>query len=202
MELNGINSNPYSASTAYQPVQGQQKGTSIADMAADVAEKAAVYEKSQDDNQKVSSYSANKKVDQATIDKLKADAEERYSQLRDLVEKLMTKQANTHTYATLGDLMEDVVKGNISVDPETVKQAQEDVAEDGYWGVEKTAERIVSFAKALTGGDSTKVEDMRSAIEKGYKQATKSWGKDLPEISGKTISRVNEMLDKWAAGEE
>ena len=88
--------------------------------------------------------------------------------------------------------------GKIAVDPETVAQAKKDVAEDGYWGVEQTASRIVDFAKALTGGDASKVEEMRKAIEKGYKAATKTWGSDLPEISQKTNSRVNELLDQWA----
>ena len=39
------------------------------------------------------------------------------------------------------------------MDEKTRLQAQKDIAEDGYWGVEQTSERLVSFAKALSGGD-------------------------------------------------
>ena len=34
---------------------------------------------------------------------------------------------------------------------------------------------------------------MRAAIEKGFGAARKAWGGDLPEISGKTYSRINEL---------
>ena len=193
MELNGINSTSYAAST--YPVS---PAPSVPKAEAENTDTAAVYEKSEETNK--STYSSkNPKVDQATIDKLKADAEARYSQLASLVEKLMTKQNETAQFANLSDLMKAVQSGQVEVDPEVVEQAKKDVAEDGYWGVEQTAERIVSFAKALTGGDASKVEEMRKAIDKGFGAAAKDWGDDLPEISQKTYDRINEMLDDWTA---
>ena len=194
MELNGINSSTYAAST-YSNTSTQ---TTVKAEATVKEETAAVYEKSE--ATKATTYSSsNSKVDQTTIDKLKADAEARYAQLASLVEKLMTKQGTTSNYATLSDLMKVVQSGEISVDPATVAQAKKDVAEDGYWGVEQTASRIVDFAKALTGGDASKVEEMRAAIEKGFKSATDDWGDELPELCQNTFSRVNELLDEWAA---
>lgn len=198
MELNGVNSSTYTAS--YTASSSATKKEAVA---ASADESAVVYEKSQESKASVAAtYSASStkssKVDAATIEKLKADAEARFSSLQSLVDKLLTKQSETHEYASLSDLMTAVKDGKIAVDPEVVAQAKKDVAEDGYWGVEQTASRIVDFAKALTGGDATKVEEMRKAIEKGYKAATKSWGSDLPEISQKTNSRVNELLDQWA----
>ncbi|MCM1287532.1 MAG: hypothetical protein NC240_04415 [Clostridium sp.] len=198
MELNGVNSSTYTAS--YTASSAATKKEAVA---ASTDESAVVYEKSQESKASVAAtYTASStkssKVDAATIEKLKADAEARFSSLQSLVDKLLTKQSETHEYASLSDLMTAVKDGKIAVDPEVVAQAKKDVAEDGYWGVEQTASRIVDFAKALTGGDATKVEEMRKAIEKGYKAATKSWGSDLPEISQKTNSRVNELLDQWA----
>lgn len=191
MELNGINSNVYTASNYSAGTNAANATDSVAPKTVD--DTAAVYEKS-DSKATSKSY----KVDQTTIDKLKADAEARYAQLASLVEKLLTKQGDTYNHATLGDLMKDVRDGKIAVDPSLVEQAKKDIADDGYWGVEQTADRIVSFAKALTGGDPAKVEEMRKAIEKGYKEAGKLWGDELPEISQKTHARVNEMLDEWA----
>lgn len=196
MELNGINSNTYTAS--YSSVS-QQNVTSDTTTAEATVQEAAVYEKSTAAAD--TTYSASgksNKVDQATIDRLKSDAEARYSQLASLVEKLMTKQGSAYKYATLSDLMKGVQTGEVEVDAATIAQAKKDIADDGYWGVEQTAERIVSFAKALTGGDSGKIEEMRSAIEKGFSQAAKTWGDKLPDISSKTYDRVNEMLDEWA----
>ncbi len=196
MELNGINSNMYTAAP-YTSVTTQNTPASN-DTASATAEEAAVYEKSDSTVSEATYKASSSKVDQTTIDKLKADAEARYSQLASLVEKLMTKQSNTYQYATLSDLMKGVQSGEVPVDAETVAQAKKDVAEDGYWGVEQTADRIVSFAKALTGGDTSKIEEMRAAIEKGFKAATKTWGDELPEISSKTYDRVNELLDEWS----
>lgn len=196
MELNGINSSTYTPA-AYTSAATQNVPASN-DTAAVAEEEAAVYEKS-DSTVKNATYKAsNSKVDQATIDKLKADADARYAQLASLVEKLMTKQGNTYQYATLSDLMKGVKSGEVPVDAATVAQAKKDVADDGYWGVEQTADRIVSFAKALTGGDTSKIEEMRAAIEKGFKAATKTWGDKLPDISSKTYDRVNELLDEWS----
>jgi phage-related tail protein len=54
------------------------------------------------------------------------------------------------------------------------------------------------MAKALTGGDPGKIEEMRDAFKKGFDQATKSWGQALPEISSKTYDAVMEGFDNWA----
>ena len=78
-------------------------------------------------------------------------------------------------------------------------QAQADIAEDGYWGVGQTSDRIIQFATALTGGDPDKIEAMRDAFKKGYAQAEKTWGGSLPEISQKTYDAVMEKFDKLAA---
>lgn len=195
MELNGINSSTYAAG-AYSVTPAQTTPVEGVEAVAP-EETAAVYEKSEATTS--ATYNTNPKVDQNLIDKLKADAEARYSQLASLVEKLMTKQGETYKFATLSDLMKGVQSGEVEVDPSVVEQAKKDVAEDGYWGVEQTAERIVSFAKALTGGDASKAEDMRAAIEKGFGGAAELWGDELPEISQNTYDRVNEMLDEWIA---
>lgn len=193
MELNGISSAVYQTAT-YTAKESKK----VSEAPAKAEEASAVYEKSET-VAKATYDNKNPKVDQATIDKLKADAEARFASLASLVEKCLTKQGETYQFATLSDLMKGVVEGKVEVDPEVVEQAKKDVAEDGYWGVEQTAERIVSFAKALTGGDASKLEEMRKAIDKGFGDAEKLWGDELPEISAKTRDRINEMLDEWAA---
>lgn len=130
------------------------------------------------------------------VNKLKADAEARTQQLRSLVEKMMTGQANT--YGKANDIWSFLREGNFTVDPATKLQAQEDISEDGYWGVKQTSDRIIDFANALTGGDPDKIDEMRSAFEKGFKQAEKTWGGKLPDISQRTYDAVMEKFDKMA----
>ncbi len=130
------------------------------------------------------------------INKLKADAEARTSQLRSLVEQMLSKQANT--YGKANNIWQFLASGNYTVDPATKAQAQADIAEDGYWGVNQTSDRIIQFATALTGGDPDKIEEMRAAFEKGYRMAEKTWGGSLPEISRRTYDAVMEKFDKLA----
>lgn len=131
------------------------------------------------------------------VNKLKADAEARIAQLQSIVQQLMSKQATTYGNAT--DIWSFLRSGNFTVDAATKAQAQEDISEDGYWGVNQTSDRIIQFATALTGGDPDKIEEMREAFQKGYKQAEKTWGGELPEISQKTYDAVMEKFDKLAS---
>lgn len=151
---------------------------------------AAVYEKSTDTETGKKIY----KQDTATIEQMKADAEKRTKQLRDLVEKLFLKQGQTFDDSQMYELLRE---GKVPVDEETAKQAQEDISEDGYWGVEQTSDRMVSFAMALTGGDPSKADLMIEAVKKGYEQATGTWGDELPELCQKTLDATIEKLNKW-----
>lgn len=137
------------------------------------------------------------KQDSALVQKLKADVEERTSQLRSLVEKIMLGQGNA--IGTADDMWSFLRTGNFTVDAATKAQAQADIAEDGYWGVEQTSDRILDFAKALSGGDPEKIEEMRAAFEKGFKMAEKTWGGKLPDISQKTYEATMQKFDAWAA---
>ena len=158
-------------------------------------ESGAVYEPSKQDP--AASTKKIYKQDTALVNKLKADAEARTAQLRSLVEKIMLGQGNA--IGTADDIWSFLRTGNFTVDAATKAQAQADIAEDGYWGVTQTSDRIVDFAKALCGGDPDKIEEMREAFEKGFKQAQETWGGELPEISQKTYDAVMEKFDTWAA---
>ena len=155
-----------------------------------------VYEKSSDQT----SGTVTKKTDYALVNKLKADAEERTSQLRSLVEKMMTKQGVA--IGTADSMWSFLAKGDFTVDEATRAQAQADIADDGYWGVDQTSDRILDFAKALSGNDPEKADLLLDAFKKGFTEATKSWGQDLPDISQRTYDAVVEKFNKWKNGTE
>lgn len=153
-----------------------------------------VYEKSSGQT----SGTVTKKTDYALVNKLKADAEQRTSQLRSLVEKMMTKQGVA--IGTADSMWSFLAKGDFTVDEATRAQAQADIADDGYWGVDQTSDRILDFAKALSGNDPEKADLLLDAFKKGFKEATKSWGQDLPDISQRTYDAVVEKFNKWKNG--
>lgn len=201
MSVNGI-TNVTGSYDAYQTGSTTSKDTSTAAENTKATENkqtaegnGVVYESTADTDKAESSkktYTANTTL----INKLKADAEARTQQLQNIVQQLMTKQGQT--YNTANDIWKFLASGEYEVDAATKAQAQADVAEDGYWGVEQTSDRIIDFATALTGGDPDKIEDMREAFKKGYEQAEKTWGGQLPEISQKTYDAVMEKFDKLA----
>lgn len=192
MSVNGINN---VAAGAYQTYSSTaKKETKDTTSKTSATDAGVVYEPSnQTEVKKAKTYTPNTEL----INKLKADADARTAQLRSLVEKVIAGQGNA--YGQANDIWKFLASGDFTVDAETKAQAQKDIAEDGYWGVEQTSDRIISFATALTGGDPDKIEEMRDAFIKGFKQATKTWGGELPEISQKTYAAVMEKFDKMAA---
>lgn len=157
---------------------------------------AAVYEKSSDDA--TLSVNNNKTDRTALINQLKADQEAQKMQLFEIVKKTIAGQGNT--LAQADDMWKFLASGDFTVDAETKANAQAAIAEDGYWGVNQTSDRIVDFAIALSGGDTSKAETLLDAFKQGFDEATKAWGKELPEISKKTYDAVLEKFEAWKNG--
>lgn len=156
---------------------------------------AAVYEKTSDKATKVV------KADVATIDKMRAELDQKTAQLKSLVEKMLLKQGNTSQEAT-GSIWDLLKSGKLEVDPATAAQAKTDIAEDGYWGVEQTSERLVSFAKALAGNDPEYADKLIGAMKKGFEDATGEWGSKLPDICQQTIDKAISKMEAWRDGTE
>lgn len=157
---------------------------------------AVVYEKgSSEVKETAKTYTANTEM----VEKLKADQAERASQFQKLVMDTLTKQGATFGNANVftSDFWKQFSEKGMTVDEAAVKQAQADIAEDGYWGVKQTSERMVDFAKALTGGDPSKIDEMEKAFEKGYAEATKAWGDELPQLSKDTFEATKAGFQAW-----
>ena len=147
----------------------------------EIEKPAAIYEKSEESDLKPT-YSINK-----------MSKEERAN----LVSRMVTGQGNT--LAKTDDIWKFLASGNFTVTPEVKAQAQADIAEDGYWGVTQTSQRLFDFASALAGDDEDMMKKMESAMEKGFRQATGAWGRDLPEISGKTMDASRKLFADYYA---
>lgn len=85
----------------------------------------------------------------------------------------------------------------LSADAETIAKAKEAVSEDGEFGVRKTAERILTFAKMGIGDDPEKLATFRKAVEKGFDDAAKMLGGKLPQISEDTRKVIMAEFDRW-----
>ena len=193
MSVNGVSS-ATSAYTAYSSTAAKAAPKAADAPASSPAnETGVVYEPSS-----VGKMSDSERA--ALVQKLKADVQSRTDQLTDLVHQMISKQGNA--FGQANDIWKFLASGNFTVDPQTKAQAQADIAEDGYWGVKQTSDRIFDFAMALAGDDEEKMQEMKSAFEKGFKLAEKKWGGELPEISQKTYDAVNKKFDDYFASKK
>ncbi|NLT94821.1 MAG: hypothetical protein GXW85_04695 [Clostridia bacterium] len=133
------------------------------------------------------------KVNQAEIQRLKEESDRIHENLRRMVEELLKRQGMTFNDLALGK--------EVIVDETARNEAQALIGEGGELSPEKVSDRIVDFAKAISGGDREKFEILKSAIEEGFKQAAEALGGVLPEICQKTYDLVMEKLNHWAEEE-
>ena len=172
-------------------------------------ESGVVYDKSDSskDNKKAT-YSINKMSAEdraALVQQMKADTQSRQQQLISIVQKMMTGQAATASVANgtnSDDIWKFLAKGDFTVDAATKAQAQKDISEDGYWGVKQTSQRLFDFACALAGDDVDKMKEMQAAVEKGFKQATGAWGRELASIYKDTFDATNQLFDYYYSSKE
>ena len=68
---------------------------------------------------------------------------------------------------------------------------------DDFWGAEKTAGRILDFAKALAGDDKKAFDKVKNAFNKAFGDCERIWGGRLPSVCYDTLSRVRQGFDDW-----
>ena len=117
------------------------------------SEEAAVYEKS-DNAVKTNPNKLSKAERKSLVAQMQADAEANKAQLLNIVRNEITRQGQA--IGESDNIWRILASGDFEATPEAIAQAKRDVAEDGYWGVEQTSDRIVEFAKALSGNDQVR----------------------------------------------
>lgn len=188
------NVNTYAAETATSATK-----TTAAE-AAETTKKednAAVYEKTATTKKDSANRIYNK---DAIVGKLKADQQNRITSMQNLVEKLLNKQKGTFDLANGKNLAATFRSAAGLASAEDIANAKASIAEDGYWGVEQTSDRLVSMAIALSGGDTEKADELKAAIQKGFDKATAAWGEDLPQICKDTLDATMKKMDDWKNG--
>ena len=130
------------------------------------------------------------------VDRMKAEVNSIQARFLSGVKEMLTRQGKAINGDS--DIWKTLASGDFTVDAKTKAEAQDAISEDGYWGVKKTSERLVKFARALVGNDPSRVEEMRDAFVKGFKQAEEAWGGKLPDITQQTYDATMKLFDDWA----
>ena len=75
------------------------------------------------------------------------------------------------------------------------QEATDLVSENGFFGITQTSDRVSNFVFSFAGDDLEKLQKGRDGIVKGFEEANKMFGGNLPEISYKTQERTLALLD-------
>ncbi len=200
MAIAAINAGMYgtAASMAASTVQKAQSTENVTESAKEGKSTAAVktpdvdtFEKSSD-TEKLEAYEEPKRLN---ADQLKQLQEDQMNSFNKMLDSMLNTQADKAKLAGNG-ISADLFK-NITVTPEQKAEAQKAISEDGEWGVDAVATRIMDMVVSLSGGDSSKASELKAAVDKGFKEAAGQWGTSLPEISQRTHDEINRRFDYW-----
>jgi hypothetical protein len=70
------------------------------------------------------------------------------------------------------------------------------VSDDGFFGMQNTAERIANFVINGANGDEDLLRAGREGMLRGFAEAEAMWGGELPQISQDSIALATQMVDK------
>jgi hypothetical protein len=133
----------------------------------------------------------SKKLSASDLATIKTAQEQVYENLRKLVEQMLAGQNGAAKKASSTD----------SSDLDAVGQAKQAISEDGEFGVKAVSDRLVQFAIAISGGDTSKYEELKGAIDKGFQQVSNMFDGKLPSISQQTYDETMKKLEAWKNGE-
>lgn len=153
--------------------------------------KTYVEESQTEDIKKSNSLRSNRKYDSIEVNKLIAENEKRINDFKETIRSMIVKQGEASNLTLFGR------KLNVSV--EDSQKAAASIAEDGEYSVDAVATRIMDMAKALSGGDKTKISLLRDSVIKGFEAAGLEFngGAGLPEICSRTYDEIMIRFDEW-----
>lgn len=163
------------------------------------------------------------------IEQLKNDSDKAYQSLKNLVQDLIKRQGKainsldsgsiniSQTNITINNINSEfnsnstgkhssnnsqisISENSIIIDDQARSEANQLISEDGELGVKKTAERILSFAKAISGGDKSAIDNLKQAVKDGFEEVKKIFGGKLPDISNQTFDEIMKGFDEWEKG--
>ncbi|MES2104255.1 MAG: DUF5610 domain-containing protein [Pseudomonadota bacterium] len=183
---------PTDAGTIAAPVSAAQDTVTLSSASATTVNDATYADPRLTQASQANQSGKTGQTSQADLAAMLEESDRKAQQIIDLIRPLIEQQ---------GLNLSKVVSGEqkLSADPKTIAAAKDAISEDGDFGVKKTAERILSFAKASIADDPSKLDAIRAAVEKGFNQAKDALGGSLPDISQQTYKAIQDTFDSWKA---
>jgi len=102
----------------------------------------------------------------------------------------------TQNYQDFQTFLNDIGYDGKSIANLSQEEATELISKDGFFGIDKTSQRIADFVINGAGGDEDRLRAGRDGMIAGFKEAEEISGGKLPDISQKTIAKAIELVDK------
>ena len=83
------------------------------------------------------------------LSRLIEENERKQEEFKKLIQSLITNQGESYNVVLFGQ--------KLNVSPEIAQQAKESISDGGEYSVDSVATNIINMAKALSGGDSSKI---------------------------------------------
>ncbi len=204
--MNNINSVNAYRKAIELPQNKQVKENKVVDGkntdAEKVAKETVLYEKNTDYEGLTTYNRKGRPLDPEAINKLKEEAEMHYSNMIETIRNMITKQATESGTKISDEFYLSFQKTEIAIVADRLNDENDGEIgnlddPNNYWSAEQTSDRIVEFAKQISGGDVSKYERLKEAIEKGF-EAAYGYFDEMPEITGKTHELIMQKLDEWA----
>lgn len=171
MNIMNVNASVYASSTVVQQnnttvkENGKETTTSSTQIKQDTffASASVSSQNTSTDNTENITYEKPKKL---SAEQLKALSDQRIASFKNMVSNMLGKQVKT--------LNKALFEG-ITISPEEQQAALEAISPGGEWSPEAVSENILNMAKALSGGDVSKLELLKNAVIKGFEAAETTW---------------------------
>ncbi|MCP5052347.1 MAG: hypothetical protein GY940_34585 [bacterium] len=137
------------------------------------------------------------RMDTVTMERLLQETEEIRGSVHQMIREFLDRQGKTEEQLKSAGEGE----GELTVDEIAREEAEKLLGPGGALSPEAVSDRIVNFSIAVFGGDTGKVDVIRSAIDRGFDEAERMLG-HLADVSKETYGLIQEKLDQWVNGPE
>lgn len=113
----------------------------------------------------------------------------------------LTSEQNDILSFLNGESMDGLTLSDLGYQGKPILELSQDeatqlVSDDGFFGVTQTSNRVANFVLSFSGDDLELLQKGREGIVKGFEEAEKLFGGQLPEISYKTQERTLALIDE------
>lgn len=129
-------------------------------------------------------------MDSLVVEQLMQEHGEIQDSVNQLIRDMMERQGISEKQLRQGDVAE------LTVDEAARQKAAEMIGPGGPLSPEAVSDRIVNFSIAAFGGDKSKIDIIRTSIDRGFNEAEKMLG-SLADVSVETYDLIQEKLDNW-----